>query len=278
MIAINLEGSILISGMNKQVFIPARYIYIGIGSLTTIIFIVVFLLTFSNSQALEEDSSETAILGTQVFPSGAPVLEEKVIKENKRNSGVTSIEPVTISHTVKEGDSIASIAKAYQADTQTIVDYPYNKISDDFELEVGQIIIIPAGIIGKYTLENLAPGSGIFDWPIKGQITQLAFWWHPGSIDIDLNIGDPVKAAKDGFIVETQELITGYGKHIIIDHGDGYKATYAHLSRIDVIQGQNVLKGETVGLGGSTGRSTGPHLHFEVTKYGEHQDPMTLLK
>ncbi len=261
--------------MKQSIFVPAKYIYIAIGSLSTLFSLGLFLFLNSKSQALESDQSQ--VLSTQAFPSGAPILEEKIIEEKKKQSGVTSIEPVTISHTVKEGDSIASIAKAYQADPQTIVDYPYNKIGDNFELEVGQVIIVPAGIIGKYTLETIAQGNGFLGWPIKGQITQLAFWWHPGSIDIDLNTGDPIKAAKDGVVKEVIKQATGYGFHVIVDHGNGVEAIYAHLSRIDVEKGQYVSKGQILGLGGSTGRSTGPHLHFEVHQNGKPVDPMTLL-
>ena len=69
----------------------------------------------------------------------------------------------------------------------------------------------------------------------------------------------------------------GYGKQILLDHEFGYKTRYAHLSRIDVRQGQSIEQGQTLGAVGATGWATGPHLHFEFRVNGEHQDPMTIV-
>lgn len=270
--------------MNKTIYIKQKYLYIALGSSATLAVLAIFLMVHSQSQAQNQPSA-SQVLSTQTSSpptGGAPPLIEKTLGSHpggaSTKKGITKIQPVTIAHTVKEGDSLASIATQYQADAQTIADFPGNKIPDDFSLKLGQVVIVPAGVIGNTKIKDLLPqGSGFLSWPIKGTITQYAFAWHAGSIDITLHTGDPIRAAKDGVVSQVNNFTTGYGKHIIIDHGEGYSAIYAHLSKIQVSPGQRVSKGELIGLGGSTGRSTGPHLHFEVTQHGQHIDPMTLL-
>lgn len=196
-------------------------------------------------------------------------------------SNTTHIEkyiPVTISYTVKEGDTLQKIAEKYNADAQTIADFPNNKLGDDLQLTVGQILIIPNGYI-----ENAPPpppiavGTGQFMWPAQGRVTQFAYSWHAGSIDIGLSMGTPIKAADNGKIIAVERFTTGYGVHVIIDHGDGLTSLYAHLTDTDMKVGNGINKGDVIGISGSTGRSTGPHLHFEVRNAGSPIDPMTLL-
>ncbi|HVW87661.1 MAG TPA: M23 family metallopeptidase, partial [Bryobacteraceae bacterium] len=85
---------------------------------------------------------------------------------------------------------------------------------------------------------------------------------HTG-IDISAPMGTPVKATADGIVMHAS-WNSGYGRCVIVDHGNGYYTLYGHLSRIDVIDGQEIRQGEVVGRVGTTGRSTGPHLHYEV--------------
>lgn len=195
--------------------------------------------------------------------------------QNEQKNG----EIVTVSHTVKEGDTLQSIAEKYHADAQTIVDYPYNNIGDDLKIKTGQTLIIPNGYIeGQPPVRFAIPaGSGQFTWPVNGTVTQYASWFHAGSIDIGIDLRTPVKAADNGKVIAVEYLTTGYGIHIIVDHGGGLTSLYGHLSQIQVSRGQTVSKGQIIGLSGSTGRSTGPHLHFEVRKNGVPLDPMTLL-
>ena len=95
---------------------------------------------------------------------------------------------------------------------------------------------------------------------------------HKG-IDFVAPIGTPVKATGIGKVKQIKLHKDGYGKHIIIDHGDGYESWYAQLSEIDVTEGQEIKKGEVIGKVGSSGASTGPHLHYEVRKDGKSLDP-----
>lgn len=90
--------------------------------------------------------------------------------------------------------------------------------------------------------------------------------YHTG-VDFAVPTGTPIFAAKDGKVLEAKTKVTwggSYGTAIVIDHGDGFRAIYAHLSKLEVKVGQQVTKGQQIGLSGNTGNSTGPHLHFEV--------------
>lgn len=95
---------------------------------------------------------------------------------------------------------------------------------------------------------------------------------HTG-VDFTAKIGTEIFASGDGKVVEVKNSYTGYGQHVIIDHGFGYKTLYAHMSKFKVRKGQTVKRGDIIGLVGSTGTSTGPHLHYEVIKNGRQIDP-----
>jgi len=99
---------------------------------------------------------------------------------------------------------------------------------------------------------------------------------HPG-IDIAVPTGTPIRAAGGGVIRETGED-PEYGRFVVLDHPDGYQSLYGHASRLLVAVGANVSAGEVIALSGSTGRSTGPHLHFEIRVGGRAVDPRTVVK
>jgi len=214
----------------------------------------------------------------------------KSVKEIKTGQ-ILKILPVTgVLYKVKAGETIYSIAKKHQVDPQGIVDWPYNSFANDetFALAVGQTVIIPDGIKPKETptaprrIYASVPGAGLgtgqFAWPTGGQISQSYSWYHP-AIDIS-NRSLPDVVASDGGTVIAAGWPSpwAYGNRIIVDHGNGYQTLYAHLSQIYVAYGQKVARGQTIGRLGSTGRSTGPHLHFEVRQSGVAQNPLSFLK
>ena len=128
-------------------------------------------------------------------------------------------------------------------------------------------------------------GSGALAWPLKGRITSRfgyrrhPFWggrhFHTG-LDIANKYGSPVKAADSGEVIFSGWW-DGYGKAVVVDHGRMTTTVYAHLSRIYKQVGAVVAKGQILGLAGSTGYSTGPHLHFEVRKNGKPVNPVKFL-
>jgi murein DD-endopeptidase MepM/ murein hydrolase activator NlpD len=129
-------------------------------------------------------------------------------------------------------------------------------------------------------------GSGVLTWPLRGRITSYyGYRRHPlwggrhmhTGLDIADKYGSPVKAADSGEVIFSGWW-DGYGKAIVIDHGRMTTTVYGHLSRIYKNVGAIVAKGQTIGLVGNTGYSTGPHLHFEVRKNGKPVNPIKFLK
>jgi murein DD-endopeptidase MepM/ murein hydrolase activator NlpD len=189
-------------------------------------------------------------------------------------------------HTVAKGETLASIATKYKVDAEAIREYAGNDVSAD-GLQVGQALIIPGGV-KPYTPRrvvaynspkapsNAQKGTGHFGWPMSGHVTQ-GYWEGHHAIDIGGPRGTRVLAADAGYVVTAQWSDVGYGRMVIVDHGNGYKTLYAHLDAFFVEVGQSVSKGEHIAKCGSTGNSTGPHLHFEVVKNGVRRNPFIYL-
>lgn len=116
-------------------------------------------------------------------------------------------------------------------------------------------------------------------WPIGcSRITQYFKGWIHTGVDIACPYGTAIVAAADGVVSRVQYLNYGYGYNVIIDHGGGKKTLYAHNSSISVVVGQSVSQGEVIAKEGSTGRSTGPHLHFEVIINGQKVNPLSYIR
>jgi murein DD-endopeptidase MepM/ murein hydrolase activator NlpD len=122
-------------------------------------------------------------------------------------------------------------------------------------------------------------------WPVEGRLqSHFGKRMDPFSgegalhrgVDITASTGTPVRAAADGVVLHAN-VMNGYGKVVIIDHSNGFETYYAHLSRFSVVAGQEIRQGELVGAVGSTGRATAPHLHYEVRRYGNPQNPAHFL-
>lgn len=202
--------------------------------------------------------------------------------------------PVTgVAHIVQKGDTVQGIAKKYGLpDDTAIVEFPFNTFSNDetFELAIGQTVIVPNGIMPQSGFSSAAAiavqitpnagtvvASGQFVWPTQGVITQGFYWYHPG-VDIANNAEPNILAADAGTIIREGWDNTGYGNMIMIDHGNGLQTLYAHMSAFYVTLGQTVNRGDTIGRMGTTGNSTGPHLHFEIHQNGVHLNPLSYLK
>lgn len=128
-------------------------------------------------------------------------------------------------------------------------------------------------------VEQGAPHVWLLPIQVQFQITTVyemrwgEFHW---GVDMAAPYGTPIYAAHAGVVSESA-LVSGYGNHVRIDHGNGVETVYGHASKLLVTQGQRVNAGEIIALVGSTGFSTGNHLHFEVNVNGVHQDPMKYL-
>ncbi|MCL4354360.1 M23 family metallopeptidase [Patescibacteria group bacterium] len=199
-----------------------------------------------------------------------------------------------IAHKVASGETVYSIAKVYDANPQQIVDFPFNEFAnpETFSLVVGQILIVPDGVkpsekprvkqdVGRQYYAGPVPVSpGGFAWPLGGGISQYASWYHM-ALDITAPVGTPVVAAENGRVtsVSVGSWDGGYGTNLWIDNGSGIATHYNHLSGVNVSVGQSVVVGKTVvGWVGMTGRTTGPHLHFEVSRNGALINPMAILQ
>ena len=138
---------------------------------------------------------------------------------------------------------------------------------------------------GQGASDNWVQGTGQFGWPVSGEITSpYGYRVHPiwgttiyhSGIDIGVDEGTPVHAA-DGGVVVWSGWMGGYGYAVVIDHGNGLSTLYGHNSELAVDEGQSVAKGQVISYAGSTGNSTGPHVHFEVRANGDPVDPMGYL-
>lgn len=201
--------------------------------------------------------------------------------------------PVTgMSYKVQKGDSVYTIAKKLDTDAQKIVDFPFNDFAnpETFSLVEGQMLIVPDAIkpseqpyIQRQVFIAQGPVSitdSGFTWPLHGIITQFASWYHM-ALDIAAGIGTPIVAAQSGTVVEVNigGWNYGYGTDVTIDNGSGLASHYAHMSAVNVGVGEAVEAGKTVvGWVGVTGRTTGPHLHFEVKRNGSLINPLNVLQ
>lgn len=189
-------------------------------------------------------------------------------------------------HQVVKGDTVTSIAKKYKVPASAVVGYAWNKLTDiNQPLTIGRMLIVPGGekpyIAKVVSFAATAPsgarkGTGALAWPVRAQISQRFWSRHPG-IDLAAPMGTQVKAADAGYVVAAGWSPYGYGFHVVIDHGNQMQTLYGHLSKFNVKVGDSVTRGQVIGNVGSTGNSTGPHLHFEVRVRGVHRNPLSLL-
>jgi murein DD-endopeptidase MepM/ murein hydrolase activator NlpD len=204
----------------------------------------------------------------------------------------------------QEGDSLESVAIEFDADLREILEWPGNEL-DLLQPEIlpGEWIIIPDGrrefqqwlvptiARGQAGVGNAfgpggcsgdfsggAVGSGGFIWPAANHtISGNDYWSGHLAIDIAAGTGTPIWAADTGVVVFAGWAYGGYGNMVMVDHGNGWQTLYAHLNLVSVVCGQNVSQGQILGQAGSTGNSTGPHLHFETRFNGGFVNPWFVL-
>lgn len=185
-------------------------------------------------------------------------------------------------HRVVAGDTLWDIAREYEVSVGAI--RAANSLDDPSLLSIGKELVIPSVGGGDFgpavpVLGRVTMGGPMMAWPVEGRITSgYGQRWgrmHYG-LDIAAPIGTPVRAALAGTVTYSDWAGT-YGMLVTIDHGGGVETRYAHNSGLLVKVGDRVQQGQRIALVGTTGESTGPHLHFEIVENGDRRDPITRL-
>jgi LysM repeat protein len=198
-------------------------------------------------------------------------------------------------YTVVPGDTLQNIAYAHGLSVADIVAEPWNGfVYPPYSVRPRQRVLLPGARVNatprpdRHTVSIMSDdwaltlfrdwpyGDGRFIWPVTGPISQYAHDGH-WALDIAVPEGTPVKAVDRGTVVMAGWNPSGYGFRVVINHGNDYLTLYAHLRDIYVEKGQVVGKGQVIGVSGSNGNITGPHLHFEIRDFGVLSDPLTLL-
>jgi LysM repeat protein len=179
-----------------------------------------------------------------------------------------------VRHVIKKGDTLASIAKKYEGNAEEILSY--NQLASAGELVTGDTLVIPGGalhaepakvVVAKKgsSVKTTATKGSAFSHPIPGAIKTQGIHGY-NAVDWGAGIGTTVRSAAAGQVIvaKSSGWNGGYGNYIVVKHASGVQTLYAHLSRLDVGVGASVASGESIGASGNSGKSTGPHLHFEV--------------
>jgi murein DD-endopeptidase MepM/ murein hydrolase activator NlpD len=188
-----------------------------------------------------------------------------------------------IYHRVKHGNTVFGISRMYGVSVKDIVSV--NRLPEPTTIVTGQLLYIPGGMIGTAKSpqnSKLKLGKGDFIWPVNGEVV-VAFGAMKGSvknkgIDISATEGAEVVASRTGKVVFCDDNMKGFGKTIIIDHGEGYSTLYGHNSDVLVSPGEIVRQGQVIARVGSSGRTSSPLLHFEVREGVMPQNPVYYLR
>lgn len=205
---------------------------------------------------------------------------------------------------VQPGDTLVMIAGKFEASVADILDWPGNQIDlVNPEIEPGALLMIPGGhrefrqwliptiprgaagvskaVYGEGACEGSyegAYGTGSFIWPLDSHtLSGNDYWSGHLAIDIAAGQGASVYASDGGVVVFSGWSTGGYGNTVMIDHGNGYQTLYGHMSSVSAGCGRSVSQGSVIGYAGSTGNSTGTHLHFEVRYLGGFISPWFVL-
>jgi murein DD-endopeptidase MepM/ murein hydrolase activator NlpD len=179
-----------------------------------------------------------------------------------------------VRHIVKAGDTLQSLAKKYKGDLDDIL--LYNGLTANTKIQAGDVVIIPDGVIvttptssaknrntsGSKTYPTY---SGYYLRPIAAGRKSQGIHGNNG-VDLAAPIGTPIMASADGKIIVSRKggYNGGYGTYVVISHSNGTQTVYGHMSANNVSVGQNVEQGQVIGAIGMTGKTTGPHIHFEI--------------
>ena len=251
-------------GRLQRVHIPHRFVYRAIGVVAALLLVLCGVVGSYARMALKVANYNSLQHEAQMLRVRYENLQKKVKQTNEQLASLQLLaDEVTTAYGVRKqlAGSPDLIGEAPLVPTirETLAEYDYlrttNLASRSRNIFArADLNVLPVGwpVTGR-----LMDGFGHRSDPFSGEGAM-----HTG-IDISTVMGAPVKATADG-IVAYAGWNSGYGRCVIVDHGNGYQTLYGHLSRTDVIVGEEIRQGEVVGRVGNTGRSTGPHLHYEV--------------
>jgi len=201
-----------------------------------------------------------------------------------------------VTHVVQPGETLYRISRYYDVPVERVV--RANHVSDVTDVAVGTRLWIPDARRGPATasialvpgaiphpgpsgrVEALRESNLVFGWPVHGEISSR-FGRRNGrshdGIDIRASRGTPIYAAEAGRVIHAGRGLGDYGKVVIVKHVGRYSTVYAHEDSLRVSKGEFVEKGDVIGTVGTTGNASGPHLHFEVRRNREPDDPLSYL-
>lgn len=201
-------------------------------------------------------------------------------------------------HEVQRGQTLWRLARAYGTSVESL--QQANRLGDSTEIAVGRLLFVPGALelldvapapslVGgdtpagvRFDEETRVATVGIWNWPLVAGRVLSHFGAPRGSrshrgLDLGAAHGTPVVAVRDGVVAYAAAGMRGYGKTVIVDHGDGWQTLYAHNSELLVRTGDRVAAGEAIARVGRTGNATGNHLHFEMRNNGRPVDPIVHL-
>ncbi len=281
-----LKFDVITHPLRKRIANIAIHLLVNITVAATLTYIYSIFLDTPKEKNIKRDIANV-ILKYDLFQRKVKEKEVLVKEFQKRDNNIyrTIFEADTIPASLREGgyggvNRYKSFEKYQHADllvkTFTMLDLlswqvyvqskSFDEVIDLARNKEKMTHCIPA--IQPVSLKSISAYFGFRSDPFTHRLTM-----HYG-IDFTGAIGTPIHATGDGIVVEAEYSFTGYGKNIVIDHGFGYKTRYAHLSKIEVKPGDKIKRGQIVGLLGNTGRSTGPHVHYEVMLRNTSTDPL----
>ena len=244
---------------------------------------------------LNEQKAEVDAKKTEVEAVRAQTLEKKAELESRQQELQTAIRSLEKSYS-ETRSYLSELDQTSAAYTNYIKNLEKERAEADAEIErqirayQAQHSSSGSSSGGQMTTGQTYTSNDTWLWPLGGascyissgfgnRSASISGWSFHGGIDITGGgiYGKPVYASRAGTVVTAVWGTTGYGRYVIIDHGDGFSTVYGHCSNLTVSQGQSVSKGQQIANVGSTGNSTGPHLHFEVRYNGEKQNPLNYV-
>jgi murein DD-endopeptidase MepM/ murein hydrolase activator NlpD len=265
-------------GRIQRVHVPHKFVYSVIGVVAALL-LVIFGAAGSYARMLTKVSNYNSLQKeAQALRDRYDNLQKKVRQTNEQMASLQMLaDEVTTAYGVRKqlAGSPDLIAEAPLVPTlgESLAEYNY--------LRTTNLVSRSRNIFSRLNV-NILPSS----WPVMGRLGDGFGTRHdPFSgegamhtgIDIATAYGTPVKVTADG-IIRHASWYSGYGQCVIVDHGNGYQTLYGHLSKIDVMEGQEIRQGEPIGRVGSSGRSTGSHLHYEVRIHSTPVNPYRFLQ